>query len=336
MHTTACKPRRFATAFLIVHLPALCIHCIPAAAALVAGGQGSTGQCSVNSTTIAAENPTLLPRIALGFTTAKRPLLFKRTYLSFMLRCLDCDALITDWYGVDDGSSQEEKAAMQELAPRITWLNKTSDESGHVGSINAMLRVAAEYAYFVWMEDDWFFVRDEHLITRSLQVMKTDPQIGQVLFNANYYDTDAQAEKDLVAGGDRRSVDGIDYIVHRYCGASGSREHAACFSDLQPGQLAHFHWPHFSLRPGVWNMAEMAKLGPVEEGVQFEMLHGHKYVAQGLVTAFLPDIHAVHLAPTAAYIVERPHIAEETYAKHGISVDHGRVQSAYDLRGTFR
>lgn len=276
------------------------------------------------------------PRIALGFTTAKRPALFTRTYLSFRLRCLDCDAWIADWYGVDDGSSAEELAAMKELAPRIKWINKTADQAGHVGSINAMLMVAAQYDYFVWMEDDWFFTRDEHLITRALEVLHTDPRIGQVLFNANYYDTDSEAERALVGGGEARSVGGVDYIVHRYCGASGSPEHSACFNDLLPGQLAHFHWPHFSLRPGLWNMAEIAKLGPVEEGVQFEMLHGHKYVAQGLVTAFLPNVHAVHLAPTAAYMLERPHIADAAYSKHGIRVDDEGVQSAYELRGTFR
>lgn len=262
-------------------------------------------------------------------------MLFKRTYLSFRLRCLDCDELIARWYAVDDGSSPEELATMKALAPHITWINKTSDQAGHVGSINTLLKVASQYSFFVWLEDDWFFMRDEYLITKALQVLRTNASIGQVLFNANYFDTDAESEKAITAGGDAQSVDGADYIVHRFCGAPGSPEHAACFSDARPGQMAHYHWPHFSLRPGLWNMANMAQVGSIQDGPNFEMQHGFKYVAAGLITAFLPNIHAVHLVPSSAYMVAHPHIAQEAYTKHSIQ-QAGVSQSAYDLLGTFR
>ena len=38
---------------------------------------------------------------------------------------------------------------MQAIAPNIKWLEKPVDQSGHVGSINALLKVAAGYEYFV-------------------------------------------------------------------------------------------------------------------------------------------------------------------------------------------
>lgn len=57
--------------------------------------------------------------------------------------------MVDDWYAVDDGSSAAELAEMQAIAPNIKWLEKPVDQSGHVGSINALLKVAAGYEYFV-------------------------------------------------------------------------------------------------------------------------------------------------------------------------------------------
>lgn len=80
----------------------------------------------------------------------------------------------------------------------------------------------------------------------------------------------------------------------------------------------------------------MNALGPIEAGNQFEERHGYKYMAQDLKTAFLPETHAVHLAITAPYLEDRPHITSETYAKHGLNMDAELQLSAYDLRGTIR
>lgn len=96
------------------------------------------------------------------------------------LRCVDCDAFISDWYAVDDGSSPAELAAMKGVAPHIKWLQKPADQSRHVGSINTLMDVAANYDYFVWMEDDWFFVRDEQFVTKAITVMQGDPAVAQV------------------------------------------------------------------------------------------------------------------------------------------------------------
>lgn len=93
---------------------------------------------------------------------------------------MDCDTFVTNWYGVDDGSSAAEMATMKGVAPQIKWLQKPQDQSGHVGSINTLFEVAADYDYFVWMEDDWFFIRDEQLITKAVSVMQGNPSIAQV------------------------------------------------------------------------------------------------------------------------------------------------------------
>lgn len=82
----------------------------------------------------------------------------------------------------------------------------------------------------------------------------------------------------------------------------------------------------------------MNKLGAISAGDNFEQVHGLKYVDKGWKTAFLPSVNAIHLACTTRWIqAERPHIAEETYVRHGISLKAlGTTASAYDLTGTFR
>lgn len=94
-------------------------------------------------------------------------------------RCMDCD-MIADWYAVDDGSSEEDLAAMKAIAPNIKWLDKPAGHSGHVASINTLLKTAAGYDYFVWMEDDWYFVRDEMLLSKAITVLQANQDVAQV------------------------------------------------------------------------------------------------------------------------------------------------------------
>jgi hypothetical protein len=157
----------------------------------------------------------------------------------------------------------------------------------------------------------------------------------QVLFNPDYKETDHDEEIYWVAGGDDHEVFGLKYVVHKYCGPLYSDTWWVCIRAV-PGRIANYHWPQFSLRPGVWRMSNMTALGPMETANRFEEAHGPKYVAQGLKTAFLPDVHAVHLAISATYLKEKPYIVEETYAKHGLDMAAKLQTSAYVLKGTAR
>lgn len=96
------------------------------------------------------------------------------------LRCLDCNKMVDNWYAVDDGSSAEELAEMKAIAPNVKWLEKPADQSGHPGSINALMQVAAGYDYFVWLEDDWFYIKDDYMVSKALQVFRAEPDAGQV------------------------------------------------------------------------------------------------------------------------------------------------------------
>lgn len=156
-----------------------------------------------------------------------------------------------------------------------------------------------------------------------------------MLFNPDYKETDHADELSWIAGGDEHESLGLKYVVHKYCGPIGSDDYSVCINKV-PGRLANYHWPHFSLRPGVWRMSHLSALGPIEAGNWFERSHGDKYVAQGWKTAFLPEIHAVHLAVKGVHFKDRSHILTETYAKHGLKMYAELQQSAYDLRGTAR
>jgi hypothetical protein len=158
--------------------------------------------------------------------------------------------------------------------------------------------------------------------------------LSQVLFNDNYRETDAMDEAILLDDTDRHYACGVVYHVHEYCGPLHSPEWYQC---MTPGKLSNRHWPHFSLRPGVWSVAKVRALGDIERARDFELHHGLKYAANGLKTGFFPGASSVHLAPSSTMLVTRQHILEDVYARHGLDVAHlGRPVSAYDLSGTRR
>jgi len=126
------------------------------------------------------------PRIAAAITTSKRPELFRRAYLSFRLRCLDCDATVSQWFAVDDGSADEQLEAMRSVSSDITWLSKNGPKNqtaGHVSSLNRVLEeVVDDFDYLVFLEDDFFFVQDEDYISKALNIFGKNDSIGQIVF----------------------------------------------------------------------------------------------------------------------------------------------------------
>ena len=189
------------------------------------------------------------PRIAAAITTCRRPLLFRRAMLSFRMRCLDCLARVDRWFAVDDGSPPDQLAEMQASVPGLTWVHKAATETGHAGSMNALLRAVRGYDYLIFIEDDFFFVRDEEFVARALRVLAADASLGQVVFNERYALTTNAADRQRVVGGvpvKDASTGQVEYIVHEYVGGLGSPEWKAYF-EHHPGKMGSVHWPHFSL-----------------------------------------------------------------------------------------
>jgi GT2 family glycosyltransferase len=282
---------------------------------------------------------TLTGRIAASFTTAHRPAFFKRTYHSFRARCQDCDDLIDSWIAVDDFSSAADLAAMQKAAPpgAVRWVTKPSEAKGHVASINAILNEVGDAEYLLYMEDDWYFFKDEHFVTRALAVLEADPSIGQVLFNTNYRELDDEVERTRLAPPQPAvTPSGQAYGVHKYAGKHNSEGWIEAHAGLA-GKSSHYHWPHFSLRPGLWRLSAIRDVGAFEDANEFEYEYAFRYIAKGYKTAFLPGMYAMHLAPLPRTRSGKEQLLETMYAKHGMrDMTATTTTSAYTLANTIR
>ena len=281
------------------------------------------------------------PRIAAAITTSKRPELFRRAYLSFRLRCLDCDATISQWFAVDDGSSDEQLEAMRSVSSDITWLRKNGPKNqttGHVSSLNRVLEeVVDDFDYLVFLEDDFFFVQDEDYISKALNIFAKSDSIGQIVFNRRYSLTNTEVEdKNQVGGVEVRDPETgkITHILHAYIGPAGSPEWKAYF-EKHPG-IGSIHWPHFSLNSGVWKLKALRDVGPFEKRDGFEFFYGFRWMDKGYVTAFFPGKYSIHLGkplPNSAISAE---VLDAMYAGQGLRHSVAETASAYDLNGVIR
>ena len=279
------------------------------------------------------------PRIAVAMTTSHRSLLFRRAMLSFRTRCLDCLNRVDAWFAVDDGSTPEELAEMKAAVPGLTWIAKAAGERGHPTSLNAVLNATRDFDYTVFLEDDFFFVKDEDFVTKALAVLDSNATIGQVVFNARYALTTTEHEKSELVGGDevRDPATGqVTHIIHEFAGPSGSPGWHAFFNRPgNGGKVANVHWPHFSLHSGVWRMAAMRANGPFQLESGFEYVYGLRWMEKGFVTAFLPDVYSVHLGKPVNGAVKDDAL-DAMYTGYGLRHTANGTVSAYDLNGAIR
>lgn len=277
------------------------------------------------------------PTIAAAFTTSKRPDLFRRAYFSFRARCLDCDAAITHWFAVDDGSSPDQLAAMRAVSSDVTWLTKPVGARGHVSSLNTVLDAVKAYDYLVFLEDDFYFVRDEAYVTKSLDVLARNASIGQVVFNERYSLTDTPEEAAGHVGGIPildPATNATLYMLHEYVGPPGSPAWKAYFKE-HPG-TGSVHWPHFSLNSGVWRLAAMRDVGRFEAKKAFEFFYGLRYMARGWVTAFLPGRYSIHMGKALPGSRIGQDILAAMYERHGLALNVADAVSAYELNAVIR
>lgn len=205
--------------------------------------------------------------------------------------------------------------------------------------MNALLTALRAYDYVVFIEDDFFFVRDLDFVTKSLAVLDTDPSIGQVVFNAWYALTSTDQEtKNLVGGKVMRDAhtNQVTHLIHEFAGPAGSPEWRAFFNRAgNGGKVANVHWPHFSLHSGVWRMSAMRANGQFQLKPGFEYMYGLLWMEKGFKTAFLPDVYCVHLGKPVNGAVKDADL-DAMYEGYGLQHTVNGTASAYDLNGTIR
>ena len=281
------------------------------------------------------------PRIAAAITTSKRPELFRRAYFSFRLRCLDCDATVSQWFAVDDGSSDAQLEAMHAVSSDITWLRKSGPKNqttGHVSSLNRVLQeVVDHYDYLIFLEDDFFFVQDEVYISKALNIFAKNDSIGQIVFNRRYSLTNTEIEDKYQVGGVEvrdPATGNVTHILHEYIGPAGSLEWKSYF-EKHPG-IGSVHWPHFSLNSGVWKLKALKDVGLFEKRDGFEFFYGLRWMKQGYITAFFPGKYCIHLGKPLPNSAISSEVLDAMYARQGLRHSVAETASAYDLNGAIR
>lgn len=231
---------------------------------------------------------------------------------------------------IDDFSSNEDLDDMQSTAPlcTVTWLSKTKTERGHAASLNKILEAVDGFDYVIHIEDDWFFYKDDYFILKSLQIFSDDATIGQILFNEDYLTTDLQFERQSCTRGEDKTTEyGFPYVLHKFVGYWRSEEMQAAFRENEQNgfQWTFYHWPHFSLRPGIWKLAFIKQTGIFDymdnAHLQFEIEYGVKYINNGWKTAFLPGVRSLHLGQSPALAERAGGMAavHELFKKHYIT-----------------
>lgn len=267
--------------------------------------------------------------IACAVTTCRRPEAFERAYRSFALRCQD-RLRIDQTYIVDDGSSNEQLESMLSVSPGASLLN--NKDRGHAGSINTLLDVLFESGveYLVFMEDDFLYIKD-FMVSDAIDILRSNPMLGQVLFNRNYAETDLDKERDSVTTCGDIIEDPVRHIIHRWL-PMNSPEWKAFHA---PGVRSHAHWPGFSFNPGVWRVDALKKVGKLELCEGFEFRYAVRYANAGFVTAFFDDIHCIHLGrPRRSSTLVTEDFCN-MYLRQGLSIS-GPYESAYNLNSTTR
>ena len=185
----------------------------------------------------------------------------------------------------------------------MTWINKSEDAKGHIGSMNALMEAVDDFDYLISIEDDFLFIQDGTFISTALDIMDADPSIGLVLFNKDYRESDTENEaRKLTATEDARVTPrGTQYLMQTHIAFQGTLEWDEYVNKtLPPSMVSNFHWGHFSFRPGVWRLSAMRAVGEFDSSLKGygkpESDFARRYTAAGFKTAFLPGIHCIHLA----------------------------------------
>lgn len=218
-------------------------------------------------------------RVMLTVTTCKRFDLFEQTINSMLSMWSDIDK-VDYWYCVDDNSSSEDRMKMQSQYPFFNYYMKSPDEKGHRESMNIIWSKLEEIkpTYWVHMEDDWLYFKNEPYITRGINCLEKykDQNIHQVVFNKTY---------------------GLMFTDLDRVGAL----------PLEPGLVVHEkreglvgkncgYWPHYSLQPSIIRTEVILQLGNYDSAnTFFERDYANKYHANGYKTAFFDSIFSLHI-----------------------------------------
>lgn len=237
--------------------------------------------------------------VTLTITTCKRFNLFEKTINSFLNCCTDLDK-IDRWFCIDDNSSGADRDKMKKLYPFFEFYFKTPQEKGHPQSMN-IIKKTVKTPYVFHMEDDWKFFSRRNYITDCLEVLHSNPKIGQCLLNKCY--AEIADDIDIMGGIPRITVGGLKFLEHEYTPTQQSQQ--KFIKKYGFGKNCSY-WPHFSFRPSLHRVKVWNQLGDFDENVShFEMSYARKYVRAGYISVFFPDIYCIHIGRLTSQINDK-------------------------------
>ena len=226
----------------------------------------------------------------------------------------------------------------------VRWLQKPLERKGYAGSLNTVIEAARDAKYLAIIEDDWMFIKDGNCITAAIDVLESDSSIGQVLFNVGYRETDIKGEEEVALVTDiveAVTAKGQTYFVQQlHSEEAGFGEVEGKNGDTAADSRSFSRLANFSLWPGVTRMSALEYVGPFDEEVEkgmpsdsFKHAYAGKWTEAGYKTAFFPEVHCIHLAPSE-WVRNRSYgsaeVVEAMFMRHGlegISVSSGRDES---------
>jgi GR25 family glycosyltransferase involved in LPS biosynthesis/tetratricopeptide (TPR) repeat protein len=233
--------------------------------------------------------------VMITFTTCKRLDLFKQTINSILIHWKDLD-LISQWFCVDDNSSDSDRLQMVQLYPWIHFYMKKESEKGHCNSMNIIWNKlnTVKPKYWIHMEDDFLFYHPMHYIKPFLPVLESNPHnIKQIVYNRNYAET---VHNYSVQGHLPTTIPNI--VLHDH--HDETKSYPNCH-----------YWPHYSFRPSICLVEPILQLGPFTPSSFFEKEYALRWTQSQYKTAFYDRITHKHIGRLTSEI--------------------GKVKNAYDL-----
>lgn len=237
-------------------------------------------------------------KVMFSITTCKRLDLLVKTINSFLNCCTDLEK-IDKWVLVDDNSDEVDRQKMINLYPFFEFHFKTPEERGHSKSMNIIHSLACNnYDYLLHIEDDWHFVEKRAYITESIEILKTDPNYLQVLFN----------RATMEVPNYQRRIDGGIYkeqprhVVHEHY-PNGSYERVLLPSEKRDKPNIYY-WPDFSFRPSLTRVSGLERLGKFAPNGFFEETYALEASSAGYKMCFLDTFCCYH-------------IGKKTWERHG-------------------
>jgi GR25 family glycosyltransferase involved in LPS biosynthesis len=223
--------------------------------------------------------------VTITMTTCKRLDLFTKTVNSFLNCVLDIH-LISEWFVIDDNSSENDRNIMKNLYPFITFIFKNENEKGHAKSMN-IIRNIVKTKYLFHLEDDWEFFYPDNYLTYTKNVLNEENNIFQCLINLGYSEREQNV---MVTHGNSFFYNDILYYYHDY---TPDQEKQAKIASKMPTCC---YWPNYSLRPSMLLTSVFEKVGEYSvEASHFEMEYAFRFTNLGMKSVFLDSIYTYHI-----------------------------------------